>query len=208
MNPQPDAVSNYRGIASDSPLSEDNPPAAQWRELEPSTPASPDLEADSPSELTGYASTVEIDVSAEDLSALDPQARSSVQLNYIQGVVQGQHAYLITNLLDGESQTLLQPQMVWTMGRNRQVALPLPDKGLSRRHAAIQYVRRQGFYLIDLDSMNGCYINSIRIKRAHPLSDGDQIQLGHTTFTFFISRRYKNLDPIPTDELTQLQGFG
>ena len=76
--------------------------------------------------------------------------------HYIQGVVQGQQSYIITNLLGG-SLTLFQPQMVWTVGRNRGAALPLRDRLLSRRHAVIMFVLQEGFNLVDLNSMNGSF---------------------------------------------------
>mgnify|MGYP000426788951 CR=1 FL=1 len=97
--------------------------------------------------------------------------------HYIQGVVQGQQSYLITNLLGG-SITLLQPQMVWTVGRNRGAALPLRDRLLSRRHAVIMFVLQEGFNLVDLNSMNGSFLNGNRIRQWQLLKDGDRIRLG------------------------------
>ncbi len=122
--------------------------------------------------------------------------------HYIQGVVQGQHSYLITNLL-GESITLLQPQMVWTVGRNRGAALPLRDRLLSRRHAVIMFVLQEGFNLIDLNSMNGSFLNGNRIQQRQLLKDGDRIRLGSFEFNFFISQISRTIEPIHPEVLSR-----
>ncbi|NJP08172.1 MAG: FHA domain-containing protein [Leptolyngbyaceae cyanobacterium RU_5_1] len=125
---------------------------------------------------------------------------------YIQGVVQGQRAYVVTNLLAGESQTLFQPQMVWTIGRNRDAAFPLRDRVLSRRHAVILYVQNEGFYLIDLNSMNGSFVNGSRIQQRCLLKDGDRLRLGTIEFSFFTSRGVRSIDSIHPEVLARFTG--
>lgn len=149
------------------------------------------------------ASTLLIDASADDMEDVPYKTPSKTSRNYVQGVVQGQQIYLITNLLQGESQTLLQPQMVWTIGRNREAALPLQDRALSRRHAVILYVQPSGFQLIDLNSMNGSFINGMRIQHRSLLKDGDLIRLGNTDFTFFLSGRSRSVDAIHPEVLAR-----
>ena len=122
---------------------------------------------------------------------------------YVQGVVHGQQAYLITNLLRGESQTLFQPQMVWTIGRNRDAALPLPERSLSRRHAVILFTQGQGFQLIDLNSMNGSFVNEVRVQQRSPLKDGDCVRLGSAEFTFLTSRSYRTIDLVHPEILAR-----
>lgn len=121
---------------------------------------------------------------------------------YIQGIVQGQRAYIVTNLL-GESEILFQPQMVWTIGRNREAALPLRDRAMSRRHAVLLYVPNIGFQLIDLNSMNGSFANGTRIQQRHLLKDGDRIRLGSINFMFFASQHYRTLDAIHPEVLAR-----
>ncbi|MBM0742812.1 FHA domain-containing protein [Phormidium sp. CLA17] len=122
--------------------------------------------------------------------------------HYIQGVIQGQQSYLITNLL-GESLTLFQPQMVWTIGRNRGAALPLRDRLLSRRHAVIMFVLQEGFHLVDLNSMNGSYLNGTRLQQRQLLKDGDRIRLGTVEFNFFISQISRTIEPIHPEVLAR-----
>lgn len=122
---------------------------------------------------------------------------------YIQGVVLGRRACLITNLLDGISQTLFQPQMVWTIGRNRDAALPLRDRALSRRHSVLHYQQDQGFYLVDLNSMNGSFVNGVRLQQRQLMQDGDRIRIGSIEFTFFTSKASRSIDPIHPEVLTR-----
>ncbi len=127
--------------------------------------------------------------------------------HYVQGVLQGQQAYLITNLLRGESLTLFQPQMVWTIGRNRQAAFPFTDKKLSRRHAVIQYVPQKGFYLIDLNSMNGSFVNDGQVQQRQLLQDADRVHIGRICFTFFVSHLYRQLEEMHPEVLARLNAL-
>ncbi|MCR4419947.1 MAG: DUF3662 and FHA domain-containing protein [Clostridia bacterium] len=62
------------------------------------------------------------------------------------------------------------------IGRRPGCHLVLTDPNVSRQHAVIE--RRQELYwLIDLDSTNGTYINGQRVHR-QPLRPGDRIQIG------------------------------
>lgn len=70
-----------------------------------------------------------------------------------------------------------------TIGRGSASGFRLTDEGVSRRHA--QLVHTRGHYFIqDLDSSNGTFLEGRRVKRA-PLMEGDLIQFGpHASFRF------------------------
>ncbi|HEY9753021.1 MAG TPA: FHA domain-containing protein [Coleofasciculaceae cyanobacterium] len=125
-------------------------------------------------------------------------------LLYIQGLIQESSACLVTNLSEGQSRTLYQPQMVWTLGRHREAAVPLKDQTLSRQHAVIMYIPDAGFFLIDLNSMNGTYVNNQRIHQRYRLKDGDCIHLGRLKINFFVSELSRSIWPIPPETLTRL----
>jgi hypothetical protein len=151
----------------------------------------------------GKGPTLTIDL--EDQFPLDQTpSLPTLHLKYIQGIVQANQAYLISNLLNDQSQMLIQPQMVWTFGRNRAAALPLQDRKLSRRHAVIMYVINDGFYLIDLNSMNGSYVNGQRVQQRQKLEDGDRICMGSTQFCFFTSTQAQTLEAIHPEVLSRL----
>ena len=77
-----------------------------------------------------------------------------------------------------------------TLGRLKDV--PAPDlidltpydayrKGVSRKHAVLTY-RGRSWYLEDLDSTNGSFINGQRIEGVAALSYGDDVQIGQVRF--------------------------
>ncbi len=68
------------------------------------------------------------------------------------------------------------------IGRGDQADLRLPDVGISRRHARLDYDGTQ-VVLTDLGSTNGSMVNGQRVS-AVTLNPGDMIQIGTTTLTF------------------------
>lgn len=152
------------------------------------------------------APTLMMDLDGQSEQQPEPFPRSAVDAApryYVQGIVMGQRACIMTNLIAGSSQTLFQSQMVWTIGRNRDAALPLRDRVLSRRHAVILYLPEEGFYLIDLNSMNGSYLNGVRIHQRQLLRDGDLIRMGNIEFNFFMSLTSRSVEPIHPEVLAR-----
>ncbi|WP_026211939.1 DUF3662 and FHA domain-containing protein [Longispora albida] len=68
------------------------------------------------------------------------------------------------------------------IGRGEQAQLRLPDVGISRRHARLDFDGAQ-VVLTDLGSTNGTLVNSQRVS-AVALNPGDVIQIGTTSLTF------------------------
>jgi two-component system, cell cycle response regulator len=69
------------------------------------------------------------------------------------------------------------------IGRSPSTGLRVQEEGVSRRHALLIHTR--GHYFIqDLESSNGTFLEGRRVKRA-PLMEGDLIQFGpHASFRF------------------------
>jgi pSer/pThr/pTyr-binding forkhead associated (FHA) protein len=126
-------------------------------------------------------------------------------ISYIQAGVQDSNPYIMTNLIDGKTQRLLQLEGVWIIGRDRAANIALSEPFLSRHHAAIQYVKNEGYYLVDLGSTNGSYVNGEAIWQRTLLKDGDQIRLGRMAIHFFICRSSQTLEQTPKEILTQLK---
>lgn len=126
---------------------------------------------------------------------------------YVQAGVQQGQPYLITNLLDGQTQGLFQPEGVWIVGRDRRVNIPIREQCMSRLHAAIQYVPDEGFYLMDLGSTNGSFVNSEPVWQRQLLKDGDQIRLGSVAISFFTCQTSQTLKSAPPEILAKIQAM-
>jgi pSer/pThr/pTyr-binding forkhead associated (FHA) protein len=146
----------------------------------------------------------------EDILRLENLSLSSVtglKSNYVQGVVNDSKIYVVTNLGENQTQTLLQSQQIWTIGRDRQNGIYIADKYLSRRHAAIQYIAHEselGFYLVDFKSTNGSFVNGERVYQKMKLKDGDRVRLGNMDFNFFYSHACRTLPTVAMELLMQL----
>ena len=71
---------------------------------------------------------------------------------------------------------------VTTIGRETKNALFLDDVTVSRSHAEIRR-REDGFYIHDLGSLNGTYVNRERVEETK-LASGDELQIGKFRLLF------------------------
>jgi GGDEF domain-containing protein len=72
-----------------------------------------------------------------------------------------------------------------TMGRDPQCDVEIPDDCTSRVHAILE--QRDGFWtLTDHGSLNGTYVNDLRVER-HRLSHGDQLRVGNHIYKVLAS---------------------
>lgn len=72
---------------------------------------------------------------------------------------------------------------VWILGRGEGCDLVYSASKISRRHCKIEYLDSH-FYLTDLDSTNGTYLNGRRIERKERLFAGDIIGIGPEDIVF------------------------
>jgi hypothetical protein len=70
-----------------------------------------------------------------------------------------------------------------TVGRNRDLELPLPDLRLSRRHCQFEH-GPGGFLVRDLGSTNGTFVNGERLEGERPLHHLDLVVIGDTEMEF------------------------
>lgn len=90
--------------------------------------------------------------------------------------------FLRYNLPNGEEQKVRIEKRKITIGRGLDVDLTINDRRASRLHCAIEY-KSSHWYIHDLNSRNGTYLNNERIKSA-PLTTGDRISIGEIIITF------------------------
>ncbi|MDB6138357.1 MAG: Adenylate cyclase, class 3, partial [Verrucomicrobiaceae bacterium] len=69
------------------------------------------------------------------------------------------------------------------IGRSQDATIRVPDAGISRQHATL---RREGryFWVTDLGSANGTYVNEVAVTAARALRTGDRVQFGTSVYVF------------------------
>ena len=68
-----------------------------------------------------------------------------------------------------------------SIGRSREADIPLLDDKVSRVHCGIRLSDGE-FYIKDLKSRNGTFVNGARVEDTAKLKAGDRIQIGSTVF--------------------------
>jgi hypothetical protein len=108
---------------------------------------------------------------------------------YIQATQHNHRAFLTTNLCHGDSAFVTALSSTWLMGRSSNCAIVVHNRSVSRCHAVVGYDVQQGFYLMDVGSSNGTYLNNKRLSvlKRYALTDGDVITLCNLHFEFFIA---------------------
>ena len=72
----------------------------------------------------------------------------------------------------------------WTVGRSDDNNFVLSDRWISRNHAMLQCTETGDFYLIDLGSRNGSFVNGRRVSIPVTLRNGDRLTFGQTDLEF------------------------
>ncbi|MDQ3936291.1 MAG: FHA domain-containing protein, partial [Actinomycetota bacterium] len=68
------------------------------------------------------------------------------------------------------------------LGRRQEGPGKVPDIEISRTHARLYVEPDGGLAIEDLGSTNGTFVKGMRITGPHPLSPGDELRMGTTTF--------------------------
>lgn len=82
------------------------------------------------------------------------------------------------------SQIPLAGRAAWSIGRSGDCHIVLPDRWVSRNHAEIQVLQDKDYYLVDLGSGNGSFVNGQRVTMPVELKDGDLLTIGRTELEF------------------------
>lgn len=93
------------------------------------------------------------------------------------------------------SHALIEPE--YTIGRAPENAIPIADASVSSKHARL-YQKDGGFFLEDLGSRNGSYVNGERLSEPRQLADGDIVRFGKVLMTFNVAS-----DMAPIESTTQ-----
>ncbi len=72
----------------------------------------------------------------------------------------------------------------WTVGRSDRAAIVLSSPWVSRIHALIQRLETNEFYVVDLGSRNGTFVNGQRVTVPMRLQHRDEVMFGQTRLQF------------------------
>lgn len=75
----------------------------------------------------------------------------------------------------------------------------LPDRWISRNHAMLQCMDTGEFYLIDLGSRNGSFVNGRRVSIPVTLHHGDRLTFGQTELEFYCPSLNHHPEPAGLD---------
>lgn len=112
--------------------------------------------------------------------------------------------HLILRTESGERYFPLVGTNCWTIGRSDDNDLMISDRWISRNHAMMQRTEAGEFYLIDLGSRNGTFVNGRRVSIPVTLKNGDRITFGETEIDFYsaVDRPMELSDDPDSQDLT------
>lgn len=102
-------------------------------------------------------------------------------------------AFLTSELNERNSKRFQLDKEVMTLGRHPDCHIVIEDSSVSRFHSQISF-DGDGYYLEDLDSRNGTYLNDARLHQAVPLRDGDRIRICDLALIFRNPNHYQDTD--------------
>ncbi|NJM75934.1 MAG: adenylate/guanylate cyclase domain-containing protein [Acaryochloridaceae cyanobacterium RU_4_10] len=88
----------------------------------------------------------------------------------------------------------------WTIGRDPENVILLGDQWMSRNHALLQKMETGEFYIIDLGSRNGTFVNHRRVNVPTAMRHGDWITFGQTNLQFHEPLQLLDSSPIQASD--------
>jgi len=95
------------------------------------------------------------------------------------------------------------------LGRGKKADLSIDDQSVSQVHAEVT-AKDHVFFISDLGSRNGTFVNDVRIQEKTSLKEGDVVRIGTTIFKFLPAGNIENVyhdkmrDLATIDDLTQV----
>jgi pSer/pThr/pTyr-binding forkhead associated (FHA) protein len=97
-------------------------------------------------------------------------------------------AYLVTVSAGGDCRRYPISSRVSYIGREDVNQVTIPNEAISKKHAKLTFADGK-FYIEDLSSSNGTFLNGTRVHVRTALRNGDLIRLGAVIVKFEISRQ-------------------
>jgi pSer/pThr/pTyr-binding forkhead associated (FHA) protein len=86
---------------------------------------------------------------------------------------------------DGKEDYYPLGQRTNVVGRDEALPIQILDKHVSRKHMHIRFDKNEGqYYVLDMKSKHGVFVNGRKIGSEVVLNDGDHIRVGETILLF------------------------
>lgn len=120
---------------------------------------------------------------------LNAAKRCAVAPFYVQAVSTGRTTFLVTNLSEKQALLVTDNASNWLIGRSSSCAIAIAHNCISRQHAVIGHILGKDFYITDIGSSNGTWVNRRRLAHLErcQLGDGDLIRVGPVQMEFFVA---------------------
>jgi hypothetical protein len=105
---------------------------------------------------------------------------------YVQGIVAEARGFISTNINPDRAIQVTRCGTRWLLGQSAHCTVAMPQPGIADCHAALSFDPLRGFFITDLGSIGGTWVNGRRLASAqrHYLQDGDLVKLGSLRFEF------------------------
>jgi pSer/pThr/pTyr-binding forkhead associated (FHA) protein len=117
------------------------------------------------------------------LSPVEVEAEGAEEFPFPEDRLEPGQALLLVKHGPNAGSTFLLDAEVTRAGRSPDSDVFLDDVTVSRRHAEIRR-QQDGWYVHDLGSLNGTYVNRERVEMTK-LASGDELQIGRFKLVFF-----------------------
>lgn len=125
---------------------------------------------------------------------LNAPSRCQLTPFYIYAVSLGRTAFLASNLrTDGHEFSATTPATSWLIGRTCSSGIRIADRSVSRCHAVISHHAFSNFFVTDVGSRNGTWVNGnpLMPQERRVLHDGDILRFGGVSVEFFSLMRWE-----------------
>ena len=162
--------------------SNSNPRTLEFLEQNPALRESllVDRQSDLDRVVTFIGSDAGLDLDAPKLGGLTPY--------YIQAVTAGRTTFLTTNLHNVDEVQVTEIAASWLIGRSPNCAICIPNPLISRCHTVIGRSETGGFYITDVGSSNGTFVNRRKLSplERRMLKDGDLLSFSSIQVEIFM----------------------
>ena len=118
------------------------------------------------------------------LTPVEPEDEAHDEFPFPHDELEPGQALLLVKRGPNAGSTFLLAEDRVAVGRDPENGVSLDDITVSRKHAVFERRLNDGWYVVDVGSLNGTYVNSEQVDQTK-LASSDEVQIGRFKLTFF-----------------------